>query len=157
MNKFIAFEKSIGGVVFRVIDGKILYLLLQYRSWQWDFPKGHQERGESEEQTLRRELLEETGISQISILPGFHRSVYYFYSARGREKMKRIDAKKGINIFKKVVYYAVKTDVSEVRIDFENKNFAWLAFDEAYERIGNKDSKRILDLANRFILDGKIN
>jgi bis(5'-nucleosidyl)-tetraphosphatase len=149
---FFSFEKSVGGVVFRKQDRKILFLLLRYRSWQWDFPKGHREKGESEEQTLRREILEETGISNISILPKFRKSAHYFYRARGNEKKERLETGRGINIFKKAVYYVVETPVKKVKIDFENKDFAWLSFDEAHRKLGNNDSRRILTLAKLAIL-----
>ncbi len=150
--KLFAFEKSVGGVMFRKQDDKILFLLLRYRSWQWDFPKGHSEEGESEEQTLRRELLEETGISQISILPSFRRSVFYFYKAKGNERIERIEKGRGVNIFKRAIFYCVQTQISEVTIDFENKDFVWLSFEDARSRLGNDDSRRILTLANEAIL-----
>ncbi len=147
-----AFEKSVGGVVFRKQDDKILFLLLRYRSWQWDFPKGHTEKGENEQQTLRREILEETGISQIEILPKFRKIVIYFYRAKGNEKTERAEKGRGVNIFKKAVLYCVQTSIEQVTIDFENKDYVWLGFEEAYKKIGNKDSKRILALANKAIL-----
>ncbi len=150
--KLLAFEKSVGGVVFRKQEDVVLYLLLRYRSWQWDFPKGHMEKGENEEQTLRREILEETGISKISIFSNFRKSVWYFYQAKNNERSERIEKSKGINIFKKVVLYCVETKDGKVKIDFENKDFAWLPFEQACKKIGNKDSRRILTLANEMIL-----
>jgi len=152
MPKLFAFEKSVGGVVFRRQDEKILYLLLCYRSWQWDFPKGHVEKNESEEQTLRREILEETGISDISILPKFRRGSWYFYRAKGNELKERIEKGRGVNIFKRVALYCVQTKDREVKIDFESKDFAWLSFEEAYKKLGNDDSRRILRFANEAIL-----
>lgn len=153
--KIFAFEKSVGGVIFRRQAGETFYLLLRYRSWQWDFPKGHVEKGENEEQTLRREILEETGISEISILPNFRKSALYFYQAKGNEKEERLRDGRGVNIFKKAVLYCVETETAQVRIDFENKDFAWLSFEDAYKRLGNDNSKRILTLANQAILTGK--
>jgi bis(5'-nucleosidyl)-tetraphosphatase len=152
MSKLFAFEKSVGAVVFRKQENKILYLLLCYRSWQWDFPKGHTEKSESEEQTLCREILEETGISEISILPNFRQNAWYFYRAKRNELKERIEKGRGINIFKRVVIYCVQTESSLVQLDFENKNFAWLPFEQAYEKLGNTDSKRILTRANKAIL-----
>ena len=130
MHKLFAFEKSVGAVVFRREAGKVLYLLLQYRSWQWDFPKGHIEQGENEQQTLRREILEETGISEISILSNFRQSAWYFYRARGNEKIERLEKGRGINIFKLAVLYAVEVQGAEIKLDFESKAFVWLDFDK---------------------------
>lgn len=142
--KYISFEKSVGGVVYRRQDDKILYLLLRYRSGQWDFPKGHVEEGETEEQTLRREIMEETGIADIKILPGLRQTVRYFYTAKGNERKERIAKGKGIYIFKKAVFFATETRIEKVIIDFENKDFAWLNFEDAMKRLGNDDSRGIL-------------
>lgn len=152
---YLAFEKSVGGVIYRKQKGEILYLLVRYRSWQWDFPKGHMEKGETEEQTLRREVQEETGIEDLSVLPGFRMPVRYFYTAKGNEKRQRLEAGKGIYIFKKAVYYACETSTEQVRIDFENKDYAWLSYDEAFGRIGNEGSKKIIAAVNDKIYSGK--
>lgn len=153
--KYLSFEKSVGGVVYRIQDGKILYLLVRYRSWQWDFPKGHVEVGETEEQTLRREVWEETGLNDLEILPGFRMSARYFYTAKGNEKKERIADGRGVYIFKKAVYYVVKTENEKVKIDFENKDFAWLTFDQTYNRLNNDGSKKILRAADQAITNRK--
>ena len=146
--EIFSFEKSVGGVIFRRQNGKVLYLLLQYRSWQWDFPKGHMEKGENEKDTLSREIQEETGIVDLDINPKFRMSSTYFYIAKGNEKKERKESGKGIYIFKKAVYYLVETKTEDVKIDFENKDFAWLNFNEALERINNSGSKKIISAAH---------
>lgn len=142
--KYLSFEKSVGCVIYRKSENRTLFLLVQYRSWQWDFPKGHMEEGENEEQTLRREVLEETGISDLAILPGFRASVRYFYTAKGNEKKERLLQKRGIYIFKNAVYYAAQTSEEQVKIDFENKAYAWLTYDEVCERLSNSGSKKVI-------------
>jgi 8-oxo-dGTP pyrophosphatase MutT (NUDIX family) len=142
--KYLAFEKSVGCVVYRKVGDKALFLLVQYRSWQWDFPKGHVEKGENEEQTLRREVLEETGISNLELLPSFRSSVFYFYTAKGNEKKERILQKKGIYIFKNVVYYAAETNQEQVVIDFENKDYVWLTWEEVLAKLRNNGSKKVM-------------
>lgn len=55
---------SAGVVVVRPSDGEWRYLLLRvFRNW--DFPKGGIERGELPLQAARREVEEETGITQL--------------------------------------------------------------------------------------------
>lgn len=51
-------EKSAGAVIIN--DKKVL--LLHYSSGHWDFPKGHIEKGETELETAKREVKEETGL-----------------------------------------------------------------------------------------------
>lgn len=143
-NKYLAFEKSVGCVVYRIENEKILFLLVQYRSWQWDFPKGHMESGESEKQTMEREIAEETGIVDLAILPNFRTQSNYFYVAKGNEKKERQKEGRGIYIFKRAVFFAAQTFSENVKIDFENKNFAWLAYQEVLERLKNDGSKRII-------------
>jgi 8-oxo-dGTP pyrophosphatase MutT (NUDIX family) len=153
--KYLSFEKSVGCVVYRREGNTTLFLLVQYRSWQWDFPKGHVEEGESEDQTLRREVFEETGIEDLKILPNFRTSVRYFYVAKGNEKNEREKENKGIYIFKNAVYFVAETSQSDVRIDFENKDFAWLTFEDAYSKIKNSGSKKVISMAKKAILKEK--
>ena len=61
MARAIKYEKSCG--IILVNQDSIL--LLHYPSGHWDFPKGHVDGEEKEEDTARRELLEETGISDV--------------------------------------------------------------------------------------------
>ena len=65
----VIWEVSVGAVVYRVENGRRLYLLLHYPSGHFDFAKGHVEAGETEEMTLRRETDEETGIRDLAVSP----------------------------------------------------------------------------------------
>lgn len=53
---------SCGAVVLRKVDGLWETLLVKSHGGHWSFPKGHQEEGETEEETACREILEETGL-----------------------------------------------------------------------------------------------
>ena len=57
------YERSCGAVVFRFINGERRFLLIKNkRSCHWGFPKGHVEKDETDEETAKREVLEETGL-----------------------------------------------------------------------------------------------
>ncbi len=65
------YEKSCGAVVF---DGEKV-LVVKHRAGHVDFPKGHVEKKESEEETAIREVKEETNID-IKII-GCRNTVHY--------------------------------------------------------------------------------
>ena len=58
------FEKSCGVLPCRIENGKQEFLLV-YEAFSkcWSIPKGHIERGETDEETALRELMEETGLT----------------------------------------------------------------------------------------------
>ncbi len=131
-------EKSAGAVVFREAPGGRLYLLLQ-NAGRWDFPKGGIEKGESEIQTVRREVAEESGLKDIKIVPGFRKVIEYFYRRDGK------------NIHKQVVYLLALTEEDKVKISFEHQGFGWFAYREALDRASYDNSKVTLKEAERFL------
>lgn len=60
-------EVSAGGVVYRLEDGRPLYLLIRDSYRNWGFPKGHLEKGERPETAAQREVAEETGLDDLSV------------------------------------------------------------------------------------------
>jgi len=146
----ISHEKSIGAVILRKTEGRVKFLILHYKSGHWDFPKGHVEENESDEETLRREVMEETGITDLKLIPGFNKEVEYSYDAKGNEKIKRIKNEQGTSIKKKVAYYLAETESQDVKISHEHIGYAWLNYGDALERITYDNSKNVLKSANDF-------
>jgi len=72
-------EKSAGAIIFRKENNKNYFLLLHYPSGHWEFPKGHVEGNETEEETVKREIKEETGLDNIVLLAGFKKYIKYFF------------------------------------------------------------------------------
>ena len=60
-------EVSAGGVVYRVEDGRALFLLIRDSYRNWGFPKGHLEKGELPEAAALREVSEETGLTDLVV------------------------------------------------------------------------------------------
>ncbi|MBQ3940373.1 MAG: NUDIX domain-containing protein [Oscillospiraceae bacterium] len=59
-------EKSCGAIVYRRFHGNIEILLIKHvNSGHWSFPKDHVEGDETELETARREIKEETGLDVI--------------------------------------------------------------------------------------------
>lgn len=136
----MAFEKSAGVVVFRKAEnGELLYLVLKSTSGHLDFPKGNVEKGETEEQTTLREAEEETGLKDITMLPGFKEKIKYFYK------------RQGMPINKEVVYFVGETKNSAVRLSWEHIGFQWLSYKDALEKIDFENTKNILRKAHEFL------
>jgi len=158
MNKIFSFEKSIGVVVFRREGEKIKFLLLRYPGGHWGFIKGHIEKKDEmdDEETLRREAREETGITDINIVHGFLGQEKYFFVAGPEEKAKRLQAGRGWMIFKKVIYYLAKTNQEQIVLSHEHRDYIWMEYSQAYNRVTNLNSKKVLEKANRFLVENKI-
>ncbi len=132
-------ERSAGAVVFNDEKGIIRFLLLNYPAGHWDFPKGNMEKGEDYVDTVKREITEETGITDIEILPSFNKKIEYYYRR-----------KSGI-VQKQVIYLLARAKTRDVTLSYEHKNFAWLGLEEAVNRVTYRNSKNILKNAARFL------
>lgn len=132
-------ERSAGAVVFKGGNGEPRSYLLLQNAGRWDFPKGNMEKGESELQTVLREVTEETGLTDLSIVDGFRRVVEYFYRRDGK------------NVHKKVTYMLAQTGNERVRISFEHQGYGWFAFEEAKTRTSYDNSKMTLMDAESFL------
>ncbi len=140
-------EKSCGVVLFRENysggSDKVerLYLLLHYPGGHIDFPKGHVEPGEENDEhvTARRELTEETGIKEVEFIDGFRHLVHYTYN------------KKGHPSFKEVVFFAGKTNEKDVTISFEHRDHYWLPYAEALNKLTFENAKNLLVEVEKFV------
>lgn len=134
-------EMSAGAVIFREGEGKgeKKYLLLHYTAGHWDFVKGHIERGEKERDTVIRETKEETGIGRIEFLEGFREKIRYFFWRRGKK------------VYKEVIFFLARTEEVYVRLSHEHKDFAWLGYEEALERLTYKNAKNVMMMAEEHL------
>jgi len=135
------YEYSAGAVIFYQSAKTIEYLLLQYRHKRWDFPHGHIEPGESDKETARREIKEETGISKIKFMLNFKEKVEWFYKRQGEPKSRH----------KEVVYFLAQSPSKKVRLNFENLNFKCLAYKEALALPAFPHVKKVLQKAHDYL------
>ncbi len=132
-------ERSAGAVIFKKEGGKFFYLLLHYQSGHWDFPKGNIEKGEKLQDTVKREVREETRIDDVKFILDFKETIKYFYRLKGKI------------IFKTVVFYLVETKTKDVKISREHIGYKWLPYDQALKQVTFKNAKEILKKANQFL------
>ena len=142
-------ETSAGAVIFRKEDNQTLYLLLHYEAGHWDLPKGHIEANETEIETAKREVEEETGLQDIEIIDGFKEWIKY--SFRDTYNLKEGSKEKASFIFKIVTFYLAETKTQKVKISFEHAEYKWLPYEQALEQITFKKAKGVLEKANNFL------
>ena len=119
-------EKSCGCVIIN--EGKVL--LVKHNKGHWDFPKGHVEEGETEEQTAIREVKEETNID-VEINSKYRYLNNYIIEDKQIEK--------------DVILFVAKPISLEIKAQEEEvSNVKWIDIKEAVEIITYDNSKNIL-------------
>ncbi len=135
----MTYEKSCGAILFRINQGKREYLLVLNKKGNvrghWGFPKGHTEVNESETDTAKREILEETGIKIDEFLSGFREMVTYFPKPE---------------IIKDVIYFLSEVKDSAILLqESEIADFKWLSYDDALNLVSF--NKSLLDKAEEYL------
>lgn len=135
-------EHSAGIIPFTHKQGCRTYLLLQSaltKSEHWEFPKGLIEANEDAQQAANREFQEETGIPSVQLVPGFKKTLKYFYR------------RDGDLVGKTVIYFLGKATSTKVSLSSESKAYAWLLYEEALERIQHKSLRDLLKEAEAVL------
>jgi bis(5'-nucleosidyl)-tetraphosphatase len=90
----------------------------------WGFPKGHLDPGEADEEGARRELEEETGLSAITVIPGYalEQSYEVRHPRRGRYR-------------KDVIYFLARLDQGRVQRSEEHDAHRWVDFSEGVQTL----------------------
>ena len=132
-------ERSVGAVIYRLEASQPYYLLLHYGAGHWDFPKGHPEKGESDMEALRREIWEETGITDVVFDLEFREKIHYFFRKEGK------------TVYKEVVFFLGQTKTKEVKLSFEHIGYAWLTYEKALKQLTFDSSKQVLKKAHEHL------
>lgn len=136
-------EKSCGAVVF-LKRSRVQYLLLHYQAGHWDFVKGNVEPNESEQETVTRELQEETGITDAKFIEDFKERIEYFYRRQGS------------TLRKEVIFFLMETETEKVKISYEHVGYTWLDYKQAMEKLTFKNAKDVLQKAQKLMKTRKI-
>jgi 8-oxo-dGTP pyrophosphatase MutT (NUDIX family) len=120
-------------------DSEVKYLLLHYEAGHWDFVKGNVEPNETEQETVIRELREETGITDAKFTEDFKEKIDYFYR------------RQGTTIHKEVIFYLMETHTETVKISYEHIGYIWLNYQQAMEKLTFKNAKDVLQKAHKLM------
>ena len=132
-------EKSCGSVIYLRKEEQNKYLLLNYAAGHWDFVKGNVESGESEKETVLRELKEETAITDATFIKDFRENITYFYR------------RQGLTVHKEVVFFIIETHTEKVELSFEHVGYIWLDYKHALEKLTFKNAKDVLQKVHEFL------
>ena len=126
-------EVSAGGVLFR----KDAVLLIKNPSDVWTFPKGLIEGNESPEETVIREVLEETGVKGKILAPLGH--IAYWYMREGQK------------VKKKVIFYLMEYLEGEPKPSWEVKDAKFIPLHEVEKLLKYKGDKEIFKKALQML------
>lgn len=133
---YMKFEKTCGAVMFTEKDEKRKYLLIKNESGHIGFPKGHVEYGETELETARREVFEETGLNFRQY--GDFREEYTYTT---RE-----------NSIKTGVFFIGSYKYRQPDIQQEEILDNWLlTFEEAMKKLNFPEDRELLEKAEEYI------
>lgn len=116
------FSVGIGAIIEHTGSGRILLLhrapTVDFESNTWDDVGGRMQQFENPEETLRREIREETGISQIEVVKPIDISHYFRGSKTADNEMI-------------VITYWCKTAFNEIKLSEEHNEYRWVLPEEA--------------------------
>lgn len=138
-------EPTSGGIVFRFAKDKkdIEILLIQDSKGRWTIPKGHIEPGETAKMTARREIEEETGLKNVSILTWLGKIHF---------KYRRLDK---LVLMTTQIYLVQSIDSHEMPTPEKwMKGIRWFKFTDALEAIEYEDIEKLMLIAKKRIRAG---
>lgn len=139
-------DKSIGIIVFLFKDEQIYFLLIRHSGGHWAFPKGHPDKHETEIQTARRELLEETGIKELELIS----------DKILLEDRYKFSGHKGELIHKTVYYYIAEVKNDFVKVDGEEISaYKWCTLEESFAFLVHSETIILINKAYKFIYEFK--
>ena len=139
-------EPTSGGIVFRLTpDSKDMeILLIQDSKGRWTIPKGHIEPGETAKMTARREIEEETGLRNFSILAWLGK-IHFKY--RRADKLVLMTTQ---------VYLVQALDTRERPIGEKwMKGIRWYSFAEALDLVEYEDIEKLMLIAKKKVRAGE--
>lgn len=139
-------EPTAGGIVFRRNDkDQIEILLIQDAKNRWTIPKGHIEEGETAQQTARREIGEEAGLTDVEML-GWLGKIHFRY--------RRVD--RLVLMTTQIYLVRAKGDTNAIQKEDWMNGIKWFPFHEALDMIEYEDIGKLMLLAMKRIRQEKL-
>ncbi len=134
-------EPTAGGVVFRRDEtGGIEILLIQDAKDRWTIPKGHIEEGETAQQTAKREIGEEAGLTDTEVL-GWLGKIHFRY--------RRLD--KLVLMTTQIYLVRAKGDTNAIQKEDWMNGIKWFKFHDALDAIEYEDIGKLMLMAMKRI------
>lgn len=128
-------EKSCGAVIYTG-EKEPLWLVEHMRQGHTSLCKGHVEAGETEHDTARREIREETALT-VDFLDGFRETISYSPFP---------------GCMKEVVFFLARTESTDTAPQPEEvASLEWLPYEQALAALTYQDDRRILAAARQFL------
>jgi 8-oxo-dGTP pyrophosphatase MutT (NUDIX family) len=134
-------EPTAGGVVFRRDkDGGIEILLIQDAKDRWTIPKGHIEEGETAQETAKREIGEEAGLTDTEVL-GWLGKIHFRY--------RRVD--KLVLMTTQIYLVRAAGDTNAIKKEEWMNGIKWFKFNDALDAIEYEDIGKLMLMAMKRI------
>ncbi len=139
-------EPTAGGIVFRRDkNDEVEILLIQDAKDRWTIPKGHIEEGETAQQTAKREIGEEAGLTNTDVIVWLGK-IHFRY--------RRVDKL----VLMTTQIYLVKAlgDTNDIKKEDWMNGIKWFKFTDALDAIEYEDIGKLMLLAMKKIRQEKL-
>ena len=134
-------EPTAGGIVFRRnAETGIEILLIQDAKDRWTIPKGHIEQGETAQETAKREIGEEAGLTETDVL-GWLGKIHFRY--------RRVD--KLVLMTTQIYLVRAKGDTNAIKKEEWMNGIKWFTFQDALDAIEYEDIEKLMLLGMKRI------
>jgi dihydroneopterin triphosphate diphosphatase len=142
------YRRAVFIVVYSLKGNKVEFLILRRKlHWiGWEFPKGGVEFLETNKRALKREVLEETGLSSVRIEK---------FKVEGRYKYeKEFPDRKGF-VGQTFKLFSAEVKKGRVKLDkLEHSGYKWLSFEKAVKKLKWPNQKKCLRIVNESLRKG---
>ncbi|OGY25068.1 MAG: hypothetical protein A2Z11_00400 [Candidatus Woykebacteria bacterium RBG_16_43_9] len=142
------YEISAGGVVYRRVEEKIEFLIVQHSGHhRWVLPKGWIDAGETKEETAVREVKEEAGV-EAEIQDYLGETTIFYTLPAGRQANPQKEKVRKTSHFFLMEYVSGDPDKDH---GWEVENTAWLETNAAIKKLDYPGEKKMIEKAFKIL------